>query len=143
MDHHPAAPLALLLRRAHQAHAQHVEEALRTAGFDGITPAHANVFPFVPPDGIRVGEIAKLAGVRKQSTAEAVEQLERLGYLERRPDPSDRRARLVFLTERGEAVRPIARAAGQDVEQAWAKLTSPDEIEALRSALQRLVERID
>lgn len=143
MDERQPTPLALLLRRAHQAHAQSVEDALRAAGFDDVRPPHANVFPFVPPEGIRVSEIAKRARVRKQSIAEAVEQLERLGYVERRPDPSDKRARLVFLTKRGEAVRPIARAAGRRVEQQWAQLTSPDELEALRESLQRLVEALD
>ena len=134
--------LALLLRLVHQHHAQEVNTALRAAGFDDIRPPHANVFPFVPPEGIRVSEIARLAHVRKQTTAEAVEQLERLGYVERRPDPHDRRARLVFLTERGKAVRPVALATGRRVEQHWAELTSPGEVEALRNSLQRLLAEL-
>lgn len=64
-------------------------------------PRTRNVFPFVPPEGITVSELAELARVRKQTMAEAVEQLERMGYVERQPKPRDRRSRLVFLTERG------------------------------------------
>jgi DNA-binding MarR family transcriptional regulator len=116
-----------------------VDAALRAAGFGDIRPPHANVFPFVPPEGIQVSELAQLARVRKQTMAQAVEQLERAGYVERRPDPRDRRARLVFLTPRGEAVRPVTVAAGHRVEQRWAELTSPEEIEALRASLQRLL----
>ena len=59
------------------------------------------MFPFVPPEGITVSELAELARVRKQTMAQAVDQLERMGYVERRPNPRDRRSRLVFLTERG------------------------------------------
>jgi DNA-binding MarR family transcriptional regulator len=70
--------------------------------------------------------------------AESVEQLERAGYVERRPDPHDRRARLVFLTPRGGAVRSVAIAAGRRVEERWIDLTSPQEIETLRATLQRL-----
>ena len=68
------------------------------------------MFPFVPPQGITVTELAKLARVRKQTMAQAVEQLERAGYVERRPNPSDRRSRLVFLTPRGNSVTPLTHA---------------------------------
>ena len=67
-------------------------------GFGDIRPGAANVFPFVPPEGITVSRLAELARVRKQSMAQAVDQLERTGYVERRPNPRDHRSRLVFLT---------------------------------------------
>jgi DNA-binding MarR family transcriptional regulator len=134
--------IGLLLRLLGQHWGNDVDGALRAAGFDGIRPPHANVFPFVPPEGVHVSELAQRARVRKQTMAQAVEQLERMGYVERRPDPNDRRAKLVFLTERGEGVGPVGVAAGQRVEQRWAELTSPEEIEALRRALLRLVDRL-
>ena len=136
----PSRPyLGLLLRLVSQHYAQEVDAALRAAGFTDIRPAHANVFPFVPPEGIHVSELARLARVRKQTTAEAVAQLERLGYVERRPDPHDRRARLVYLTERGKAVGPIAAAAASRVIGHWAELTSAEELDNLRESLLRLL----
>jgi DNA-binding MarR family transcriptional regulator len=140
--HEPPALLGLLLRLLNQHWGNQVHEALHEAGFDGIGAANANVIPFVPDEGIQVSELAKLARVRKQSMAQSVEQLEKLGYLERRPDPNDRRARLVFLTERGKAVRPVAVRAGRRVEKEWAKLTSPEEIESLRESLQTLLAKL-
>ncbi len=131
--------IGLLVRLVYQRHSHDIEMALLDAGFDDIRPAHANVFPFVPPAGITVSDLAELAQVRKQTMAQAVEQLERLGYVERRPNPGDRRSRLVFLTPRGESVRPVTHAAAARVEQRWAELTSPQELEALRSSLQRLL----
>jgi DNA-binding MarR family transcriptional regulator len=80
--------------------------------------------------------------MRKQSMAEAVEQLERAGYVERRPDPDDRRARLVLLTDRGRQVRAVAVAAGRAVEAQWTGLTSPEEIAAFRATLQRLLAQL-
>jgi len=97
------------------------------------------VFPFVRSEGITVSGLAELARVRKQTMAEAVNDLERLGYVERRPNPNDRRSRLVFLTERGASVRPVTHAAAARVEEQWAGLTSPEELEDLRSALLRLL----
>jgi DNA-binding MarR family transcriptional regulator len=139
----PRPVLGLLLRLLHQHHAQDVDAALRAAGFDDIRPPHASVFPFVPEDGIQVSELARVAHVRKQTMGQAVEQLERLGYVERRDDPADRRARRVFLTARGKAVRPVGAAAGRAVEQRWAQLTSPEDIEALRALLVRVLAALD
>jgi DNA-binding MarR family transcriptional regulator len=140
--HEPVPLLGLLLRLLNQHWGNHVHDALQKAGFEGLGAANANVIPFVPDEGIQVSELAKLARVRKQSMAQSVEQLEKLGYLERRPDPNDRRARLVFLTERGEAVRPVAVKAGREVEKEWAKLTSPDDIQELRESLQTLLAKL-
>jgi DNA-binding MarR family transcriptional regulator len=114
----------------------------RCAGFGDIGPAHANVFPFVPPEGITVSRLAELAHVRKQSMAQAVDQLERMGYVERRPNPHDRRSRLVFLTERGASVPPVTHATAARVEEHWAQLTSPEELEGLRASLLHLLTEL-
>jgi DNA-binding MarR family transcriptional regulator len=135
-------PLGLLLRLAHQHWTQAVEAALDEAGFGDIRPPHANVFTFARPEGIQVSELTKLAHVRKQTMTQAVEELERLGYVERRPDPNDRRARLVFLTERGKGVRPIAMATGRLVDERWAEIAGSEEIEQIKHALQRLLGRL-
>ena len=141
--HFPTRPLiGLLLRLLYQHHAQDIEVALREAGFGNLRPAHANVFPFVPPEGITVSELAELARVRKQTMAQAVDQLERMGYVERRPNPRDRRSRLVFLTERGAAVKPVTHATAARVEERWAELTSPEDVEALRASLLRLLTQL-
>jgi DNA-binding MarR family transcriptional regulator len=139
----PARPLiGLLLRLVYQHYAQDIHAALREAGFGDIGPAHANVFPFVPPEGITVSQLAELAHVRKQSMAQAVDQLERMGYVERRPNPHDRRSRLVLLTDRGAAVRPVTHATAARVEDHWAQLTSPEELEALRASLLHLLTEL-
>src|SRR5258708_32581193 len=103
----PDRPLiGLLLRLVYQHYAQNIDAALRQAGFGDIRPAAANVFPFVPPEGITASRLAELARVRKQSMAQAVDQLERTGYVERRPNPRDHRSRLGVLTDPGAAVPP-------------------------------------
>jgi DNA-binding MarR family transcriptional regulator len=136
----PARPLiGLLLRLVYQQYSQDIEAALTAAGFGDIRPAHANVFPFVPPEGITVSELAELARVRKQTMAQAVGQLERMGYVERRANAADRRSRLVFLTARGRSVPPVTHATAAQVEERWAELIGPAELETLRSALLDLL----
>lgn len=133
------APIGRLLRLVYQHYSQEVEAALSQAGFDDIAPAAANIFPFVPPQGITVSELAELARVRKQTMAQAIDQLERTGYIERRPNPRDQRSRLVFLTDRGISVRPVTHTAATHVENRWARLTSTHELQALRGSLLHLL----
>ena len=143
VDHVPSRDaIGLLLRLLHQHWGEDIAAALQAEGLSGISAAHAVVIPFVPPEGIPVSELARLARMRKQSMAEAVEQLERLGYVERKPAPTDRRARLVLLTDRGRAVRSVAVAAGREVEDRWAGLTSREDVEELRTILQQLLGRL-
>ncbi|WP_040810910.1 MarR family winged helix-turn-helix transcriptional regulator [Nocardia concava] len=134
------AMLTGLLRR-HYANA--VETTIRDAGFDDLRPGDAKAFPHVPDEGITAGGLALRTGVRKQTMAEAIDRLEGRGYLERRPNPRDRRSHLVFLTDRGRAVRPLAVAAGNRIEQHWAELAGPEELEALRSLLRNLVRLLE
>ena len=134
--------LALLLRVIYQHHSQAIESALRASGFDDIAPSAGNVFPFMRREGITISALAELAGVRKQTMAQAVEQLERSGYVERRENPADRRSRLVFLTDRGRTVTPVTHAAAAAVEERWASLIGTDELERLRHELQSLLELI-
>jgi DNA-binding MarR family transcriptional regulator len=135
-------PIGLLLRLLYQHYSQHIEEALGEAGFGDIRPSAANVFPFVPPEGITVSVLAELAQVRKQTMAQAVDQLERTGYVERRPNPDDRRSQLVFLTQRGASVPPVTHAAAERVEKDWAELTSSEESEVLRESLLHLLTKL-
>jgi DNA-binding MarR family transcriptional regulator len=139
----PERPLiGLLLRLVYQHYSQDIDAALREAGFGDIRPGAANVFPFVPPEGITVSRLAELARVRKQSMAQAVDQLEASGYVERRPNPGDQRSRLVFLTDRGRSVPPVTHGAAQHVEERWAELIGPAEFDALRASLLRLLTEL-
>jgi DNA-binding MarR family transcriptional regulator len=139
----PEHPLiGLLLRLIYQHYSADIDAALREAGFADIRPGAANVFPFVPPEGITVTRLAELARVRKQSMAQAVDQLEASGYVERRPNPDDQRSRLVFLTDRGASVPPVTHAAAQHVEERWAELIGQTEFDALRASLLRLLTKL-
>src|SRR5436305_12397169 len=78
-----------------------VSVGLAEAGFDDIRPAHTAVFQHIEAAGSRLTDLAERAQIAKQSMGYLVDYLERRGYLERRPDPSDRRAAIVCLTDRG------------------------------------------
>lgn len=134
--------LGVLLRLLHQQFSGAVDAALAEAGFGDVRAAHSSVFTFVPPEGMPVSELTRLARMRKQSMAQTVEELEQLGYVERRPSPDDKRVRLVFLTTRGRKIRPLAAAAGSRIEAEWAKLIGSTQLDALKDGLANLLEQL-
>ncbi|GAA0589884.1 MarR family transcriptional regulator [Kribbella sandramycini] len=83
---------------------------LHHAGFDDISPRHGAVLAYLRADGIRATELARLSGQHKQVVGKNLDELEALGYVERRPDPADRRAKLVVPTARGQAEMQAADA---------------------------------
>ena len=137
---HPT--MGLLLRLLYQLYSLEIQAALRDAGFDDIGPAAANVFTFLTSDGATVSELASLSHVRKQTMAQTVEALERSGYVERRPNPSDRRSQLVLLTARGKRIPRITHKAAAAVERRWARLGGEGELESLRLSLVDLLARL-
>lgn len=75
--------------------------ALAAKGFDDLQPRHGAVLAYLDPGGVRATELARLSGQHKQVIGTLVDELERLGYVRRHPDPADRRAKLVCPTDRG------------------------------------------
>jgi DNA-binding MarR family transcriptional regulator len=75
--------------------------ALAAKGFDDLQPRHGAVMAYMDPDGVRATDLARLSGQHKQVIGTLVDELERLGYVRRHPDPADRRAKLVCPTGRG------------------------------------------
>jgi len=69
--------------------------------FDDVRPAHMAIFQNLGPEGARIGELAERAKLTNQSVGYLVDYLEEHGYVERRPDPTNRRATLVCFTDRG------------------------------------------
>jgi DNA-binding MarR family transcriptional regulator len=109
----------------------------------GIRPAHLQVFGAIKADGTRLTELASTAGLSLSAMAELVDGLEHEGYLERRADPSDGRAKLVCLTERGwDAIREGRRLISA-IERDWAASLGEDSFAALCQELQRLLDVLD
>jgi DNA-binding MarR family transcriptional regulator len=66
-------------------------------------PSHSAVFAQIKSEGSRLTELARGANMTPQAMGELVDELEQLGYVERKPDPTDRRAKLIVLTDTGRA----------------------------------------
>ncbi|MEV0896040.1 MarR family transcriptional regulator [Actinoplanes sp. NPDC049802] len=133
----------LLLFIPYRAMEARVFAGLAAAGYDDFTPAQARVFQRIAPGGSRLTDLAEQAQITKQSAGFLVDQLERAGYVERAPDPTDARARLVKIASRGAAAIPVAAAVVAEVEAEWAAHLGPERMEQLREALTALREITD
>jgi DNA-binding MarR family transcriptional regulator len=130
--------LAQLLKHPFDALLVRLHAELAAAGFPDIRPAHGYVFQYAEPGGSRLTVLARQAGLTKPTVLAAVDDLERLGYVERVPDPGDRRAKLVRLTARGAAAAAEAGRIVAAIEADWAERLGPRRAQALRRALEEL-----
>lgn len=128
----------VLLREAFVALNERVIVRLAEEGHGAVRPAHSAVFEHLDDTGTPVARLAERAQMTKQAMAELVAHLERHGYVERRPDPRDRRAKLVIATARGEEVFAIARALVPEIEDEIDRLLGRGRATALRADLERL-----
>jgi DNA-binding MarR family transcriptional regulator len=135
--------LGILLFVANRALEQRAFDAVVAAGITDITLAQARVAARIGPDGSRVSDLAEQARVTKQSAAFLVEQLETSGYVERVPDPTDGRARLVRLTTRARRVAEAADAEVQRVLREWADHVGETRLRQMHETLRDLREITD
>jgi DNA-binding MarR family transcriptional regulator len=113
-----------------------LHKRLDTAGYGDIRPAHGYLFGYVGPSGARLTDVAEQAGITKQAMGELATDMERLGYLERVPDPTDRRAKLLRLTERGHAAQAAGFAILDGIEAEWGERYGAARVRALRELLE-------
>ena len=130
--------LAILLREPFRAGNEVLHRRFAERGHSEIRPPHGNVMQFLDDDGTRVSVLAERAEMTKQSMAELVAHLERLGYVKRVPDPDDRRAKLVRATPRGKQLYAIAREVVAEIETEWTKRLGRAKMRRLRELLEEL-----
>ncbi len=136
-------PSSLLMFIAARAAADRIFRAMQNAGFDDVTMAQARLMMGVDPQGTRISVLAARGQVAKQTATALVDKLERAGYVERVPDPSDGRATLVQMTPRAKAALPLARAEEDRIEAEWREHLGTKRMDQLKAALTALRDITD
>lgn len=132
--------LARQLARLARAMDRAVDGRLHRLGYDDVRPGHLAVLLDLERGGARSAQLARRAAMTRQSMGELVADLEGLDYVERRPDPSDRRARLVLPTGRGLILIAHARRAATEVEADAARRLGRERYAQLVLLLAELAE---
>lgn len=131
-------PLTGLLDIAFDSMMAEFRRELEQTEFSDIRPTHGCVFRYVKGPGLRLTEIAERGNMTKQSAGEIVDDLVARGYVKRVPDPADRRAKLICLTERGEEAQAYGLELFAEIERRWAERFGAERIAALRETLEEI-----
>jgi DNA-binding MarR family transcriptional regulator len=113
---------------------------LAAKGFDDLHPRHGAVLAYIDAGGVRATELARLSGQHKQVVGTVIDELEALGYVERRPDPADRRAKLICPTERGLAQMRTADRIMTAIQERHARRLGRDTFTQFKAALIDVTE---
>lgn len=113
-------------------------ERTAAAGYPELRPAHFRLLRFPGPDGVRPTELARRLDASKQAINPQLNDLERWGYLERRPDPGDQRGRLLHLTPRGHRLLTTIRSLHAEIERDLQERLGGESYAALVTALREL-----
>ncbi|MFZ0226660.1 MAG: MarR family transcriptional regulator [Mycobacterium sp.] len=141
-DEHPV-DLGVALFIPYRYMEDRIFRAIRDAGFDDWTLAQVRVFQRLAPDGSRLTNLADQAQMSKQSAGVLVDQLERLGYVRRVPDPTDGRARLIVIEERGRRAAEVAKATSTEILAEWTVFLGTRNFTLLHQILDQLREITD
>jgi DNA-binding MarR family transcriptional regulator len=128
--------LGQLLLRAFRWFDESLIAALHAAGWPELTRAHSLVFAHLDPAGTRTAELARRAGISRQAVHQSVQELQRLGLVRLVPDPTNRSAKLVVPTDRGQASIRVAKQTLAKLEGQLAQRLGRDQVQALRQALE-------
>lgn len=134
-------PTAGLLGRAYNTLSAEIFDRVRSAGAADIRPSHGNVMEQLTMEQpLRLSDIAQRSGITAQSAGALVDELEELGYVERRPDPSDRRAKLIHLTTKGRRNAQVAFDIVTEIEKELEHQLGKRSLAQVRRALIAMAE---
>lgn len=92
---------------------------------------------------IRLTELASRATLSLAACSELVNELEALGYFERRPDPTDGRAKLIVPTQSGRQLLDASQLAVARLEERWGSHCPPHAFDAACSTLDQLLRSLE
>jgi DNA-binding MarR family transcriptional regulator len=116
---------------------------LNRAGYTDLRMRHLMLLEGLPRDGARVTTLASQTGMTKQAMGELIDELEASGYIERRNDPADRRARLIVFTPKGHRAYEEALVILAEMERDYAGSVGADRYAAARETLDELVAALE
>jgi DNA-binding MarR family transcriptional regulator len=116
-------------------------ERFEAGGFGDVRPSYGSVLlPLFEEDGLRMGELARRARLSKQTMTELVRRMERDRLVERRSDPADGRASLIFLTTRSREFEPVAAGVLAELDRLVRSVLDPDRVDELKVSLRALAD---
>ena len=133
-----------LLRRPYEAFLMKLHTELAASGFaDSYVAWGTNIFHHLREGGLRLTDLAERSHTTKQAMRYTINRLEAAGYVERVPDPTDGRAKIIRFTDRGWQGRRVADEIIASIEQEYVRKLGEErmrQFEALMKEVSGVLE---
>ena len=116
---------------------------MQARGIAGMQPAYPRLLGNLDTEGTRIGALARRMGTTRQATAQLAAEIERAGFVERRPDPQDGRGVIVRFTPTGRAGLDCAVQVMAEIEAEYAGIVGAGDLTQLKETLARLLAVVD
>ncbi|CAM4417881.1 MarR family transcriptional regulator [Bacillus manliponensis] len=116
-----------------------LHDKLSELGFGDIRPVHGFIFKHITPNGATGIELAEYLGITKQAVSKIVDYLEERGYVMRKAHPTDKRGKIIILTERGSLVVKTKEKILMEIEQRWIESIGAERLQMIKKDLTKLV----
>ncbi|VDG98954.1 Salmolysin [Lysinibacillus sphaericus] len=131
--------LTSLLSLSYNSTINELHEKLSELGFDDIRPAHGFMFKCIIPNGATGIEISEYLGITKQAVSKMVDFLENSGYVMRQTHPTDKRGKIIVLTERGWLVVKAKEEILTEIEGRWSEKIGSERMQVLKGDLLKII----
>lgn len=116
-----------------------LNDRMSELGFGDIRPAHGFMFKFITPNGATGVEIAEYLGITKQAVSKMVDYLEKSDYVMCQTHPTDKRGKIIVLTERGLLAMKVKEKILTEIEQHWIERIGTVRMQMIKEDLTKLV----
>jgi DNA-binding MarR family transcriptional regulator len=141
MTSETAPDLGVLTGRLMRAIQDELFQRLAEQGHPDVRPRHGTVLAHLHAGGLRASDLAERSGLHKQIIGTIIDELVKLGYVRREPDPADRRAKLIVPTDHGKDEIATARAILAAMEDRHRQALGGDAYADFRHMLQQITDR--
>lgn len=138
-----ASTLQLLFKTSRLLNERALERVADRPGRPILRPSHTALFPHIDRGGTRITDLARRIGITKQAVSQLVDDLEKIGVVERVPDPDDQRARRVVFTERGKRGLLEGLAVLGSLEEELRSTIGGERVDDLREALVAILAMLE
>lgn len=129
----------VLLGQAYQAFVQDMHAELAARGHRVLGASYGYVLRSLAETALTASQLGERLGITAQGAAKVVDEMVKHGYVERRADPADKRAKLLHLSDRGRDMLDTVRAVHAEYERALIEKVGADQVATVRAVLGEIV----
>ena len=128
-----------LLSNIHTITADFLTEKLKERGFPDFASSHGNIlFQLSVNEEMTMGELAQKINRDKSTTTVLVRKLESEGFITGKPDPADKRSRIIYLTQKGKQFNNTAMELSKELLETFYKGFTEEEKQRFFQSLMRI-----